>query len=106
MRRRTASRATVMRWPPTRTPSRQAARRAWAASAAGVRARDRAPVHLAPDLASRPGLWHIPTVGPIVVALLIAAIVALVIVRKHRGPRWWNSRGGSMGTGASRGPRA
>ena len=34
LRRRTAWRATVTRWPSTRTPSRQAARRAWAASAA------------------------------------------------------------------------
>jgi hypothetical protein len=51
------------------------------------------------------GLWHIPTVGPFVVAFLIAAIVALVIVRNHRGPRWWNNRGGSTGAGTGRGPR-
>jgi hypothetical protein len=51
------------------------------------------------------GLWHIPRVGPFVVVLLIAAIVALVIVRKQRGPRWWNNRGGSTGVGTGRGPR-
>jgi hypothetical protein len=51
------------------------------------------------------GLWRIPTVGPFVVVLLIAAIVALGIVRKHRGPRWWNNRGGSTGAGTGRGPR-
>jgi hypothetical protein len=51
------------------------------------------------------GLWHIPTVGPFVVVLLIAAIVTLVILRKHRGPRWWNNRGGSAGAGTGRGPR-
>ena len=50
-------------------------------------------------------LWHIPDVGPFVVVLLIAAIVALVIVRKHRGPRWWNKRGGSTGAGTGGGPR-
>ena len=51
------------------------------------------------------GLWHIPTVGPFLVVLLIAAIVTLGIVRKHRGPRWWNNRGGSTGAGTGRGPR-
>jgi hypothetical protein len=51
------------------------------------------------------GLWHIPTVGPFVVVLLIVAIVALVIVRKQRGPRWWNNRGGSTGAGTGSGPR-
>lgn len=51
------------------------------------------------------GLWHIPTVGPFVVVLLIAALAALVIMRKHRGPRWRNNRGGSLGTGTGRGPR-
>ena len=51
------------------------------------------------------GLWHIPTVGPFVVIVLIAAIVTLSIVRKHRGPRWWNNRGGSTGAGTGRGPR-
>jgi hypothetical protein len=51
------------------------------------------------------GLWHIPTVGPFVVILLIAAIVALGIVRKQRGPRWWNNKGGSTGYGTGRGPR-
>jgi hypothetical protein len=50
-------------------------------------------------------LWYIPVAGPFVVVLLIAAIVALVIVRKHRGPRWWNNRGGSTGAGTGRGPR-
>jgi hypothetical protein len=51
------------------------------------------------------GLWHIPRVGPFVVVLLVAAIVALVIVRKQRGPRRWNNRGGSTGAGTERGPR-
>jgi hypothetical protein len=51
------------------------------------------------------GLWHIPTVGPFVVVLLIAAIVALAIVRKQRGPRWWNNRGGSTGAETGSGPR-
>src|SRR3984957_17555664 len=51
------------------------------------------------------GLWHIPTVGPFLVVLLIAAFAALAIVRKHRGPRWWNSRGGSTGARSGRGPR-
>jgi hypothetical protein len=51
------------------------------------------------------GLWHIPRVGPFVVVLLIAAIVALVIVRKQRGPRWWSNRGGSTGAGSGWGPR-
>ena len=51
------------------------------------------------------GLWHIPTVGPFVVLLLVAAIVALAIVRKQRGPRWWNNRGGSTGAGTGSGPR-
>ena len=50
-------------------------------------------------------LWHIPTVGPFVVIVLIVAIVALVILRKQRGPRWWNNRGGSTGAGTGRGPR-
>ena len=51
------------------------------------------------------GLWHIPTVGPFLVVLLIAAFAALAIVRKQRGPRWWNSRGGSTGARSGRGPR-
>jgi hypothetical protein len=51
------------------------------------------------------GLWHIPIVGPFVVLLLIAAIVALAIMRKRRGPRWWNNRGGSTGYGTGSGPR-
>jgi hypothetical protein len=50
-------------------------------------------------------LWHIPTVGPFVVVLLIAAIVALVVLRKQRGPRWWSDRGGSTGAGSGWGPR-
>jgi hypothetical protein len=50
-------------------------------------------------------LWHVPTVGPFLVVLLIAAIAGLVIVRKQRGPRWWSSRGGSTGAGTGRGPR-
>jgi hypothetical protein len=50
-------------------------------------------------------LWHIPTVGPFVVVLLIAAIVALVVLRKQRGPRWWSNRGGSTGAGSGWGPR-
>ena len=50
-------------------------------------------------------LWHVPDVGPFLVVLLIAAVVALVIVRKHRGPRWWNNRGGSTGAGTGTGPR-
>lgn len=45
------------------------------------------------------GLWRIPAAGPFVVVLLIAAITALVIVCKQRGPRWWNNRGGSTGAG-------
>jgi hypothetical protein len=52
------------------------------------------------------GLWHIPRVGPFVVVLLVAAMVALVIVRKQRGPRWWRSnRGSSTGARDGRGPR-
>jgi hypothetical protein len=50
-------------------------------------------------------LWRIPTVGPFLVVFLIAAIVALGIVRRHRGPRWWNNRGGSTGAGTGSGPR-
>jgi hypothetical protein len=50
-------------------------------------------------------LWRIPTVGPFLVVFLIAAIVALSIVRRHRGPRWWNNRGGSTGAGTGSGPR-
>ena len=51
------------------------------------------------------GLWHIPTVGPFLVVLIIAAIVALGILRKQRGPRWWSSRGGSTRAGTGWGPR-
>ena len=51
------------------------------------------------------GLWHVPTVGPFLVVLLIAAVAALAIVRKQRGPRWWNTRGGSTGARSGRGPR-
>jgi hypothetical protein len=50
-------------------------------------------------------LWHIPRVGPFVVVLLVAAIVALVIVRRQRGPRWWSTRGSSTGARDGRGPR-
>ena len=51
------------------------------------------------------GLWRIPAVGPFVVVLLIVAIVTLVILRRQRGPRWWNRQGGSTGAGTGRGPR-
>ena len=50
-------------------------------------------------------LWRIPTVGPFLVVFLIVAIVALGIVRRRRGPRWWNNRGGSTGAGTGSGPR-
>lgn len=50
-------------------------------------------------------LWHIPTVGPYLVVLLIVAVVGLGAVRRRRGPRWWNNRGGSTGYGTGRGPR-
>lgn len=50
-------------------------------------------------------LWHVPVVGPFLVVALIAIIVTLTIVRRHRGPRWWNNRGGSTGYGTGRGPR-
>lgn len=50
-------------------------------------------------------LWHVPVAGPFLVVLLIAAVVALVILRKQRGPRWWNNRGGSTGTGTGGAPR-
>lgn len=51
------------------------------------------------------GLWRIPTVGPFVFVLVVGAIVALLILRKTRGPRWWNNQGGSTGHGTGRGPR-
>lgn len=50
-------------------------------------------------------LWRVPTVGPFLVILLIAVIVTLGILRRHRGPRWWNNRGGSTGAGTGSGPR-
>jgi hypothetical protein len=50
-------------------------------------------------------LWRIPAVGPFIVVLLIAGVVALVILRRQRGPRWWNNRGGSTGAGTGTGPR-
>lgn len=51
------------------------------------------------------GVWRIPTVGPFVFILVIGAIVALLVLRKTRGPRWWNNHGGSTGHGTGRGPR-
>lgn len=51
------------------------------------------------------GVWRIPTVGPFVFFLVIGAIVALMVMRKRRGPRWWNNQGGSAGRGTGRGPR-
>lgn len=50
-------------------------------------------------------LWRVPTVGPYLVISLIAVLVALGVVRRLRGPRWWNNRGGSTGYGTGRGPR-
>jgi hypothetical protein len=51
------------------------------------------------------GLWHIPVAGPFIVVLLIAAIVTVVILRKQRGPRWWDFRGGSTGARTGTRPR-
>lgn len=51
------------------------------------------------------GLWRVPVAGPFIVVLLIVAIVALVILRKQRGPRWWSNRGGSAGVGTGGGSR-
>lgn len=51
------------------------------------------------------GLWHIPTVGPFLVIAIVVIIVALGVLRRRRGPRWWNNRGGSTGYGTGSGPR-
>jgi hypothetical protein len=53
-------------------------------------------------------LWHIPTFGPFIVLLLIAALITLGIIRRRR-PRWhgrrWRNRGGFTGKGSGSGPR-
>jgi hypothetical protein len=50
-------------------------------------------------------VWRIHTFGPVIVGLIVAAVVALGILRSRRGPGWWRRpRGGWMrhGTGDGR----
>ncbi|HTX83839.1 MAG TPA: hypothetical protein VME44_16770 [Streptosporangiaceae bacterium] len=52
-------------------------------------------------------VWRIPTFGPFLVLLIVAAIVGMSIWRRHRGPRRSRSGRGSggTGTGTGTGPR-
>jgi hypothetical protein len=50
-------------------------------------------------------LWRVPTFGPPLAIVLGITVVALIIIRSHRGPGWWKRGGGSSGgrTHAGRG---
>jgi hypothetical protein len=51
-------------------------------------------------------IWHIHTFGPIIVAVIVAGLVTLAILRSRRGRGWWRpTRAGSSRYGSSTGPR-
>jgi hypothetical protein len=42
-------------------------------------------------------IWHIPTFGPVIIILLVAAVVALGVLRSRGGPGWLSRRRGGTG---------
>jgi hypothetical protein len=48
-------------------------------------------------------IWRIHTFGPIIDIVLGVVLVALIILRAHRGRGWWRRRGGRPGFGSRSG---